>query len=628
MMLIFQAFLVMAAEPSTYRTVAMVNLPPQGAVRVALPPGAIGASPSELDRGLLLVDAQGQGVPYAVVRSSGSEVFEEEDLVVRPRAEGGWETSVSEAPADALRLDLPAFGADRPIWATVSWPVADGWRSTDPVLLYALDGEEVDTVPVPHVTGPFRVQLDRADGWRPLRIFNVEALRYAADHVPENRETFPMPVAVTTEDGRARYTLRLPGVRSVRGLRFSLPPEADVLDREVTVRTPTASEWEFGASAVGRIRRLQIGDARVDRLTLRFDALVGDTLVIEIPLERQAPPDLGDIEVYSEGAILVARDAGAGPHTLYADATELDQAYDLSVALPELLRMRPPLLPAPTMAPNPAFVPLPTREQLDEAGADLSLARYRFERDLQGSGWSRVRLGREILARARADLADLRVVDPRGRMLPFLLRETSEEEEWTVEGVERSEDKGSTRLKIPLSGSAPVSTLRLRTTRGVFARPVTVLRDAGRLTIPIRRVDWVGPERGSRLVLDIGERVDDGLIVQIDNGDDAPLPIEGVQVSTRVWELRVRIPDDGARLVYGAPGADRPDFDLGLLEDEVRRMSLSEATLGEERALSLPAPSWVDRGAAAAGVGLLVLGLLGMAVRVLRGVSAPDATPG
>ena len=610
-----------AADPSTYALSAPVELPATGAVRVTLPPDLVGGNVDTLAQGLLLADATGRAVPYAVLRSSNAGAAETETLFTVPVGDTSWETDAAEAPVDRLALDIDDLAGSGPFRATVEHRAAGAWRAVDERLVYALDSEESRTLDVPHVTGPFRVTLAGYRGVRP-RLLGVSALTYAPDHVPPNVETVAMPTPVVTEMGSARYTLRLPGVRTIRALRFSFADDVDVFEREVTIRA-VGTELYGNSYASGRLRRLRVGEANVDRLEVPVERLVGDTFVLEIPLERGAPLPLASVDILSEGVRLVTRDAGPGPHTLLGAATVADSAYDLAIALPELLRPEPPIVAVQAPSPNPVFVPVPTREEVDQAGPDLALARFRYERPIEGAGWVRVALGRDVLARTRPDLADVRVVDSAGRQVPFLLWDTDEEEPVTIGEVERREEGRSTLLRIPIDGGAPVATLALTTSRDVFERTVTVLRDAGRSTIPLRQVVWSGPTRGSTLAMEIGDRVGDTLLVRIDNGDDAPLPIDAIVVTAARWEIRTRLPEGGARLVYGAPGASAPEFDLALLSDEVRRMPVASATLGEERTLAAPAPTLLDRGATLAGVAMLAVGLLGMVVRVLRGVSAP-----
>jgi hypothetical protein len=164
----------------------------------------------------------------------------------------------------------------------------------------------------------------------------------------------------------------------------------------------------------------------------------------------------------------------------------------------------------------------------------------------------------------------------------------------------------------------------------VFERTVTVLRDAGRTTESLRQVTWSGRERGDTLAIGVGEEVGDTLLLRIDNGDNPPLPIESIRVTSPRVEVRARIPDGGARLVYGAPGEQAPDYDLSLLQDEVSRMPVADATLGPEASLAPPEIGLVDRALTLFGVAVLALGLLGMLVQVLRGVpaaSGPVAGP-
>lgn len=611
----FLVFAALAADPSTYALRAAAELPPAGVARIALPPELVRGDAERLGTSLLLADATGRAVPYGVLISSRSGPAETVDVAFRPEDASVWEIDASEAPVDALVLDVIDLESVGPVAARVAW---DGGSAE--ALLWDVGEDENRTVEIPHVAGPFTVTLG---GWSTTRsrLGNVAAYRNAPDHVPPNVERLALPEPVLTETGSARYVLHLGGVRSLRSLRFALADGTDVFDRDVSVRVPTTDPY-VNSYGNGRVRRLKIGSASVDRMEVPIPGMVGDTLVIEVPLERGATPPLTAVDVVSEGAWVVARDAGPGPHVLYGGASVTDSLYDVAIALPELLREPSPLLALAAVEPNPGFVPAATREGIDGAGPDLGLARFAYERPVEGSGWVRLRLGRDVLARTRPDVADVRVVDAEGRQLPFLAFDADEEEPWPVGDFERREEGGSTLLRVPLDGGAPVASIQLTTSRGVFERTVTVLRDAGRFTVPIRQVIWNGPERGSTLAIELGERVGDSLLVRIDNGDDGPLPIERVAVGSPVWELRFRVPEGGARLVYGAPGASAPDYDLSLLRAEIATMPVTDATLGAERALTPPSASVVDKAATLAGVGMLAIGLLGMVLRTLRGVPA------
>ncbi|MFN7144165.1 MAG: hypothetical protein ACK4YP_10335, partial [Myxococcota bacterium] len=283
------SFLAHGADVATYGLVAPVALPAAGPVRIALPADLVAGDVPTLDRGLLLTDATGRAVPYAVLRSSTGGGTETEGIGFRPVDGTTWETDAAEAPVDALTLDVYDLASAGPFYAAVAWRQGDAWVSGDRALLYSVDGVEGRTVEVPHVRGPFRITLTGFDGNRP-RLLDLVAVRNAPDHVPPVEEVVPVPTPVVTEAGYARYTLRLGGVRTVRALRFELPESVDVLDREVLVRLPGRDVYENLTSvSSGRIRRLKVGRASVDRLEVPVEGLVGDTIIVEIALERGAP---------------------------------------------------------------------------------------------------------------------------------------------------------------------------------------------------------------------------------------------------------------------------------------------------------------------------------------------------
>ncbi len=634
---VFQVAL--AADPSTYALSVPVELPPSGPVRVVLGPDLVGGHPDALPGGLLLADASGRAIPYAVLTSARDAGTSEEDLYFRPTDATVWETEATDAPIDALVLDVMDLEGMGPFYATVSWREGGAVVSAPRELLYRVDGHEGRTIDLPHVAGPFRVALQAPSGdgrgRREPRLVDLTAVRNAPDHVPPIVEVLELSAPVLTEEGTARYTLRLGGMRSVRALRFGVPASVDVLDRAVTVRLPRTegygryslrNDYGYIGQVTGNIQRVRVGEARVDRMEVEMatEPTVGDTLIVEVALDRGEPLPIDTIEVVSTGAHLVARDVGGGPHTLYGGATEAASPYDLAIALPDLLRGPVARVVAPTAAPNPAFVAVPTRAGVDTAGVDLSLARFHYERDIVGSpGWARIPVDREVLARSRADLGDLRVIDAAGQQVPFLLWRTGDEEPWATGPLEQVEKGSTTQIRVPLDGTAPVASVLIETSNSVFEREVSILRDAGRTTVALRRLTWQGPTRGGTLSVFLDERIGDALLVRIENGDNPPLAIDAVRVTTPRWELRARIPEGGARLVYGAPGVTGPSYDLSLLDEEVRRMPVGDATLGEERPLAAPLPGVVDRGLTLVGIGLLAAGLLGMVVRVLRGVPAP-----
>ncbi|MFZ5482279.1 MAG: hypothetical protein ACOZNI_36295 [Myxococcota bacterium] len=618
-------FALAQASPEAFPLRLDVALPERGPGRVELPADVVGAAPHLLDRTLLLVGAGGAGVPYTVVRSGPDVAWSEGTLSFRPAGEHTWAVEGPDVPIDELVLlveDLDDLG---PVRAEVRW----GTEGRATALLYELDAElRNDTIPLPGVGGPFLLTLT------PLRdttadLDLVRARTRPPELVPPVRERLAVGPPAITEHGTARWVVPLPGPRTVTAIELESPEPR--FDREVRVGHPGVGASEPSLEGWGRVRRLDVGAVKVERTRVAGLSVADDTLVFEIATDRGRPMEVTGVVVESVGAWLLANDAGAGPHVLYAGTTEPLEPYDLGMAAPALLRVAPPPSVAGPPSPNPAFLPRATREGVDAPGPLVNFARFRWTRPIEGPpGWARLRLDADVLAHARPDLADLRVVDAAGAQIPYVTRATGWEAPLELGAMERTEDGSTSLLRVPLPRpDVPVATVRLATGADLFERTVEILRDRGRMTETLRYVQWRGSEQGGALAIAVNDRLGGDLLIRVQNGDNAPLPVTAVEATTAVWELRARIPEGGARLLYGAPGEHAPDYDLALLREEVLRTPVPEAKLGPEAATGTPELATRDRLLVIAGVVALALGLVGMTVRVLAGVqpSEPDPKP-
>lgn len=621
-----------AAELAAYPFVAPITLPEAGPVRVTLAGDALGAEPELAAAGLLMVDATGRDVPYAVV-PAGDPAPSIEALFRFPIDRNVWEIEESPRPLDALSLSFDDLGANGPFRVAVSALVNGDWRPVgDPEVLYALDDPELGrmedvTVSVGRITGPFRVAVTPLGRGRPELDF-VRGEVLPPGQVAPHRERVEAPEPVLTEEGRARWVVPLPGPRKVVGL--ALEVDGDLFARDLWV----GSQLPDGSVALGdvrQVRRIQVGDARVDLVAVSGLDVRGDALVVDIATDRGRVLPVRAFSVESAAMEVVLRDAGPGPHQLYLGGREEQVPYDLGVGAYELLGLGPPLVvPGPVVA-NAAYVPLPTREGLDGPGGPVNLARYPWRRSIEGpEGWVRLPLDQAVLARARVDLGDLRVVDPTGAQIPYLLLGTGAGERWATGDFTRTEDPEARAsfLRVPLGEiEAPVETVTLRTGADTFVREVSVLRDRGQFTETLRRVTWSGTETGRALTLHVGERVGRELLLRIDHGDNPPLSVESVEVTYPRWEVLARLPAGGAALVYGAPRESRPSYDLDLLAAEVRRMRPAAATLGPEEAVGGTPLGALDKAVVLGAVGVLALGLVILTARVLRAVPVEDEAP-
>lgn len=588
-----------------------LTLPAAGIVRVQLPPEIVGANPASLDATLRLRDAAGVDVAFtvAVTEPLATETAE---LDVWPIGDHQWRVGPSARPIQVLHLD---YGG------SLSHPISvmvDG-LGQQTFATGLIDGEEVtlDAFPVPSTRGPWIVRSDP-------HLYRASGESRAPEFVPPICETVDVLGApALTESGFARYAVDLGGPRRVQSVRVITL--ADMFDRNLMVAVPTDARDQYGSSH--RIRRVTFGGAAIDRSTVADLDLATDALAVDIATDDGRVLPVTGFEVCSQGAELVLRDAGQGPHTLYVGAAPRAGSSDLSYARVDLLRNATDWAIAPQTEPNPDYIAEEEREGVDEVGSVLPLVRWRWQRAIIGEGWLRVPLDREVLANGRPDLRDVRVVDAEGRQVPFVLRRTGRETVWETGDFTREEEGTASLIRVPLGNAdAPVATVRLYTSRNQFARQVTILRDRGAITEPLRTVRWVGDEQGGALAVAIDDIVGRELLVRIENGDNAALTVSSVEVTFPEWELRAHIPA-GSRLIYGAPGMNAPSYDLSLLSERLLLRRLDAASLGVPEAISGPVLAAGQRFIVLAAVGTLALALLVMVVRLIAS-GREDDEPG
>lgn len=301
---------------------------------------------------------------------------------------------------------------------------------------------------------------------------------------------------------------------------------------------------------------------------------------------------------------------------------------DLQAALPEMARLAPDRLAVEAVGQNPDWLAPEVRAGLGEPGLELDLTGLSWQAAVQGSGLSRIALPAHVLAHSQADLVDLRLVTPDGRQIPYLLRRLPTERPSDPVTMVREEVRGRSMIKVTVPDpDIPVSTVTLFTDAPTFSRQVSFFRAAGQVLDPLRSANWIGEDRPARLSLDIDRVVGQTLVVQIDNGDDPPLPLSGLSLSWPAWELIAVLPDSGARLVYGDPRRGPPDYDLTLLHRELLPRAKAEATLSAPTALTPPPRSAFDKVMLLGGIAVLVGGMLALTVQLVRSVPAPDAAP-
>jgi hypothetical protein len=173
----------------------------------------------------------------------------------------------------------------------------------------------------------------------------------------------------------------------------------------------------------------------------------------------------------------------------------------------------------------------------------------------------------------------------------------------------------------------------LETSARVFTRTVRVYADAGDAGASERRAvaeaTWAHADPGRpapALTVDLPPLRADRLLVALDDGDNAPLPISAAALLLPAWRLRFFHPGgDGVRLLQAASGLAPPRYDLALLAPRLREAPAREVGLGPP-----PPPPRRMPGARAwfwAALGAAVLGLLALVARLVRAGPGEGAPP-
>lgn len=625
------------AGPEALPRQASVDLPEQGIVTVPVP--AALRAPDDPGDGtdLLLLDADGRAVPFAVLRDPPAPELvparrgtaaTRGPLVRWPDLEDGTTVlSVQERPLDALEVRLP-----HDTWwvqVTLEEQVDGAWQPLGRHRVWRLGRTEQAQVPLPPRLGTYRVTLEAHDR-TPVRDIGLVGVRHEVPPLPETTWTLPVTGQVQ-ENGWVRYDLPFPWPQPVDAVA---PVVADDLfERQAAVvavppqaASPDTLPFELTAYGGERIQRIRLGGADLDDRRVPVPRGTEDPLALLVAAEGEAPLAIDAVEVHLRPQVLVVRDPGPGPHTLLGGAVDPDGSpARLAFAAPELRRAATSrVVPGPVEA-HPGFVPEAVRYALETLGRALDPTGLAWRRSLEGQGPTRVALDRHVLTEARADLGDLRLVDGDGRQVPYLLRRRPTDDAARDLPVRRREDGARTVLTVELpEAGLHVQQLVLRTDARRFDRRVTVARPRpGRPPQVLRSLDWDSTHRPAALGIDLHQRTGDRLEVWIDNGDDPALPLDGVDVTWAGWELITWLPEGGAELRYGDPERAAPDYDFAQI-DALARLQAPPTALGAPQAAAPPPPAMTERLAVWGGMAFLAVGLLVMLVQLVRHEPGPD----
>jgi hypothetical protein len=290
----------------------------------------------------------------------------------------------------------------------------------------------------------------------------------------------------------------------------------------------------------------------------------------------------------------------------------------------------------------------PVQMPAGELGPEIDLSAFWYARALPSGAPGQVALTLDaaVLAHSAGPgrrFRDVRIADRSGRQVPYLIERRPDPLLVSLPNPERvpatsgeratprnPADATAYRLSLPLSGLPP-STLVLRTSAATFERTVGVSTEADPADArnPRRRrvldeCDWShsNPEADPPpCALRIPTLAATTLIIRVDDGNNAPLPITAAELLLPAYRLRYVRPAGGVlTLYYGHPDLAEPRYDATQLSATLLEGDPEVIEPGDERRLAaaladspMAMPAWLFYSI----LGLSVVTILALIVRLV-----------
>jgi hypothetical protein len=644
---------------------AKITAEQAGLVRLPLPPEVIAACRPDLSD-LRIFDANGREVAYLADSARGLDVgvaakesFKPEVLSLRrdqetpehappthresyelsippPSEAGGWELEIETSVRHFAREVSVAIARDGGRIDLVSgFPLfrldADTQRTRVPLgalagehLIVAIEGREGT-----YLEPSFRFESTRM--FDPLRrvVVPLEKLsQHSNDGITSVEFQRPSGIVpdvleIRTNTGSFRRTVRVwderPGSADVRlgvGVLYRVAGPRSAKHLVIPMR-----------AARGHILRVEIEDADSPPLIeVGFDAVLsGPVLIFELPGgTREATLRFGGGRAhrprYDLSALLLRRHQEFSGDRARA-AAELYDSAALGLAL------------LGQIAANPDFDATPALAFAMHAGATIDERMYEYRRPLSivpaPEGLSRLRLTAEDVAVARADLADVRIVDSDGSQWPYLIKRHAGTTSVPLSLTEQDRDGRVSVYRFePSVAPLPLNSMTFDAKAAYFDRPYELLvtdeegseRSAARGRL---RKDGRNPKPVS-ISFD-ATRVS-ALELRIEDGDDAPLTLGPVSAQLSLAEVFLVAREGDYHLLIGHPDDETPRYELERVRDVVLAVKASSLASGpleknprfSARSRLAPGSTWLHKGIVWAVLLATVAILGGLTLRVAR----------
>ena len=625
------------ALPPEWRWSQALTVPQAGLIRTPVPVATLGVARAELED-LRLLDPAGREVAFVLDRPAAATT---RDQAVRSFAvtleaartvvliETGLKDSIESV---TLNTPAPEFvkaaqvegSANRETWELLGrglplFRQAGGAesmrlavpRGVYPWLRLTLDDRRTPPLPFSGATVGSR-PVEPATGTFPLTVLE------RSDAAGQSRLRFTLPAAGLLI---SEVELETPATLFSRRVRFLSRESVDGVPRETELGQETMYRVVLGA------------EERASNLVARLERVApGREGVVVIENQDSAPLPVTGGRIRWRPVMLAFEARDAGVYRLLAGHPLAPAArYDVAALRSTLRQLPVATVEAGPLEENPGYRRADAIPAATATAAPLEVAAWKYRAPVATgrAGVQALELGLDQRAHARADLADIRLMQGTNQVA-YLLDPVAG---WrTLDPVARLEPDAQRprvsrwRLELPRE-RIPLTRLTCASTMPLFERQAVLYElrpdERGeRHRVELGQAHW---RRGSgaasgELGLDLREAPHTAeLWLETDNGDNPPLPLERFQVAYATFRLLYQSPGPGALwLYYGNSAASPPRYDLGLVAAQLQAAERAPATLGAEERVG--GGSWRDRMSAHAAGGPVLWLALGLVVVVLLAV--------
>src|SRR5580658_971175 len=633
--LLFGAPAAAANLPSDWQRVQSFEVSTAGLVKISVPVETLDAARPALED-LRLYDEAGNEVPYLIDRFA--------QVAKAAQAVKAFQVSLSASttvitietglaqPLDGVKLESPAKDFIKAVQVESSED-GDHWQplAKGQPIFRQPDGASHLQIPLPPTSSKW-LRLTVDDGRSPPVPF-TGALVHPAMGEPAPGELISATITERDESpGETRLELSL-GAANLSVASIQLETTEPLFMRQVSVAFPEVLEDSIREETIGHgtVYRVAVeGQPPSENLSVPLDSLVSSRELFLLIKNGNSPPlPISAVRVERRPVYLafLARQPGTY-HLLTGNAHCDAPRYDLAALGMNLkdVAVSPVKISPPSDTPD--FRAADVLPGLEVTGAALDVSEWKFRKPMKISkagGAQQIEPDLEVLAHARPDFEDLRVLDG-GNQVPYIIQRTSISRALTpsVTSTKDAKDPTLSRwiIKLPQTG-LPIARLTCVSRTPLFERSLSLYEEltderGDKYRHVLGGATWTQtPERQSKeftLTLD-GPLQSDTLFLETDNGDNPPIELEKFTAFYPVTRILFKAkPDDQLFLYYGNPRVSSPSYDLSLVAGQLLAAEKNVASLFAEE--QLRNSSWYGDQMAGQG-GVLFWGILALVVVVL-----------